>query len=66
MKVLVSHTVAITVEEDSPEQERVRAFLDLTPHWPHYTSDRHGGDVTFSIDADDLDEVEAIRKAVGQ
>ena len=62
MKVLVSHTVAITVEEHTPEHELAQAALDCLR--VSYTSDRHGGDVTFSVDADDLDEVESIRKAV--
>ena len=63
MKVLVTHTVHVTVEEHTPEHKRVERALssvcseDVTRH-------RHGGEVIYRIAASDDGEVESIRKAV--
>jgi len=65
VKVQITHTVAITVEEHTPEQARVRAALDGL-NYVSFTSDRHGGDVTYRIDADDMDDIVRICRAVGQ
>ena len=65
MKVLVSHTVAITVEEHTPEHEQARAAIDGLSY-VSFTSQRHGGDVTYRIDADDMDDIVRICRAVGQ
>ncbi len=64
MKVQITHTVVLTVEEDSPEHAHVERALsriyseDVTRH-------RHMGDVTYRIAASDMGEVESIREAVG-
>lgn len=64
MKIHVEHVVVVVVEEHTPEHERVRGAIDelRRAHYVSLTSERHGGDVTYRIDADvDADALTIIR-----
>jgi len=64
VKVQITHTVVLTVEEHTPEHAHVERALS-TVYSEDVTRHRHGGDVTYRIAASDMDEVAEIRQAVG-
>ena len=64
MKIRVEHVVVITVEEHTPEHERVCGAIGelRRANYVSLTSERHDGEVTYRIDADeDADALTIIR-----